>query len=215
MKVRSLNVSMPVEVEYRGKLVSTGIFKKPVSGQITLRSLNFEGDGQADLIAHGGVYKAVYAYPFEHYAPWQAELNRDDLEYGQFGENLTVDEMNEDSVHIGDVFRVGSALLQVTQPRVPCFKLAMKMGLPDFVKTFHKSERTGFYLRVLEEGAVSAGDSIERVETDPVGMTVREVNYALYGAQRTVEMAQRAIKIEGLAPGWRDSFAEIILNAQS
>lgn len=212
MKLLSVNVGQPREVEYKGDVVRTGIFKQPVSGRVTLAQLNLAGDKQADLIAHGGIYKAVYAYPFENYGFWENELDRHDFEYGQFGENLTVEGMPEDQIHIGDTFRIGSALAQVTQPRVPCYKLGIRMGDPKFVKRFLNAERSGFYLRVLEEGEVGAGDSIELVTADPHGMTVREVNHLLYFDNENVEGAKRALQLEALAPVWRGSFEAIVAN---
>src|SRR3954470_17197009 len=164
MQFVSVNVSLPRPVEFRGQTVSTSIFKEPVAGRVLVRRMSLEGDWQADLRSHGGLNKAVYAYPLEHYAPWSQELGRDDLRPGQFGENLTVEGLTEDTARLGDVLRVGGALLQVTQPRIPCFKLGIKMGDPAFPRRFLASGRTGFYLRVLEEGEVGAGDSVELVE---------------------------------------------------
>ena len=174
MKLVSVNVSLPKTVEHEGRMVSTGIYKEPVTGRVMVRKLNLDGDGQADLSVHGGVYKAVYVYDLESYRYWRRELDRDDLANGHFGENLTVEGMPDDQIHIGDIFRVGSALLEVTQPRVPCFKLEMKMGLPDFSRQFLTSGRLGFYCRVVEEGEVGAGDPIDRVEVGPERVTVRE-----------------------------------------
>ncbi|MCZ6660877.1 MAG: MOSC domain-containing protein [bacterium] len=173
MKLLSVNVSLAKEVPYKGKTITTGIFKEPVEGRVMLRELNLDGDGQADLKAHGGTYKSVYVYSIENYNYWKRELGRDDFTFGQFGENFTVEGMLDDEVHIGDIFRVGDALVEVTQPRVPCFKLGLRMGMVEFPKLFHKGERPGFYLRVLEEGEVGAGDVFERVETDPERVTVR------------------------------------------
>jgi MOSC domain-containing protein YiiM len=210
MKLLSVNVSLPKEVSYRGKTVRTGIYKEPVEGRVRLRELNLDGDGQADLVGHGGIYKAVHVYTMENYDHWKRELNRDDLPYGQFGENFTVEGMPDDKIHVGDVFRVGSTLLEVTQPRVPCFKLAMKMEMPDFLKLFMPSERVGFYSRVLEEGEVGAGDSIERVKEDPEGMTVKEMFHLLYYERDKVEGARRALCIAAMSPGWRGSFEAIV-----
>lgn len=180
-----------------------------------LHSLSIDGDGQADLKSHGGEYKAAYVYPYEHYATWQTELGRGDFAYGQFGENFTVTGMLERDVHIGDVYRIGGALVQVTQPRVPCFKLAFKMGLPDFVKTFLRANRSGFYLRVLEEGEVGAGDEIELVKSDPQSMSVAGINHLLYFDNDNIERAQKALLIEGMSPAWRDSFVDIVEKAKT
>jgi MOSC domain-containing protein YiiM len=210
LKLLSVNVSQPKEIPYRDSTLITSIYKEQINQRIMLHTLSLEGDGQADLKNHGGIYKAVYAYPHEHYATWADELGRDDFTMGQFGENFTVDGMLETDVHVGDMYRIGSALVQVTQPRVPCFKLAHKMGIPTFVKTFLKANRSGFYLRVLEEGEVGAGDDIELVKADPIGMSVAEVNYLLYFDNTNVENAKRALQIDGMAPGWVGSFEEIV-----
>lgn len=210
MKILSVNVSKPREVEYRGKMVSTGIFKEAIEGRVAVGELNLDGDGQADLIAHGGIYKAIYVYSVENYAYWQTELGRDDFSYGQFGENFTVEGMTEETVHVGDIYRMGTALVEVTQPRVPCFKLGIRVNMPTFPKLFLKSNRSGFYLRVLQEGEVGAGDEITLVKADPNRMTVREINNLLYHAEDKVEGAKRALKIHALSPGWRGSFEAIV-----
>lgn len=210
MNLLSINVSQPKAVPYGDETLITGIYKEPIEGRLKLSFTNLEGDGQADLTNHGGIYKAVYCYPHEHYAYWSRELGRDDLTVGQFGENFTTEGMLETDVHVGDTFRIGTVLVQVTQPRVPCFKLAHKMGIPTFVKTFLKANRSGFYLRVLEEGEVSGGDTIALVQADPVGMSVSEINYLLYFDKSNVDAAKRALEIEGMSPGWYSSFAEIV-----
>lgn len=172
------------------------------------------GDGQADLVAHGGPYKAVYVYPHEHYATWMAELGRDDFRYGQFGENLTVTGLLETQVCVGNVYRIGEALLQVTQPRVPCFKLALKMNDPAFVKRFMKAERSGWYLRVVAEGTIGAGDSITLEQEDPKQMSVQAINHLLYFEQ-DAGLARQALDIEALSPGWKGSFEEIVADAEA
>jgi MOSC domain-containing protein YiiM len=171
-----------------------------------LGTLNLDGDGQADLVGHGGIYKAAYAYSVENYEYWKRELRRADLPFGQFGENFTVEGMSEDEVHIGDHFRVGGALVEVTQPRVPCYKLGLKMGLKGFEKRFLASCRVGFYLRVLEEGEVGAGDGLDRVGIDPERITVREMCHLLYFDPENLEGARKALRIRALSPGWRQSF---------
>ena len=153
-------------------------------------------------------YRAVYAYPVENYDYWGRELVRDDLSFGQFGENFTVEGMTEDDVHIGDVFRVGDVLVEVSQPRPPCFKLGIKMSMPRFPKLFLASGRVGFYLRVLEEGEVGAGDGIERVRSDPERLTVRETSHLHFFERENLEGAERALRIPALSPGWRESFEE-------
>ncbi len=213
MKLLSVNVSLPKEVSYNGTIITTGIFKEPVQGPVMLRTLNLDGDDQADRVAHGGLDKAVYVYSAENYAYWKRELDREDLPYGQFGENFTVEGMPDDRIHIGDIFRVGEALVEVTQPRVPCFKLGIKMGDPLFPKLFLASERPGFYLRVLEEGKVSAGDIIERLKMGREQMTVREVHHLLFFDKRSVKAARRALRIPALSPGWRGSLENIVAKA--
>lgn len=209
-KLLSVNVSQPVEVRHNGKLIRTSIFKQPVPGRVMLRTLNLDGDGQADRVSHGGVDKAVYAYSIEHYGYWARALGRDDFAYGQFGENFTVEGMVDDAVHIGDVFRVGGAVVEVSEPRVPCVKLALKMGLPDFPKRFLASERVGFYLRVRQEGDVGAGDVMERIEVGPEQMTVREILHLAYFDEANLASARRALRIPALGPAWRAGFEDVL-----
>jgi MOSC domain-containing protein YiiM len=208
MELLSVNVARPKEVRYKRRSVETGIFKEPVEGRTMLRALNLDGDGQADLENHGGPFRAAYVYTHENYDYWRSELGLADLPFGRFGENFTVTGMPEDQVHIGDIFRVGEAVVQVTQPRPPCFKLGIRMGMPRFPKLFLASGRVGFYLRVLEEGMVGAGDRIELVEAAEEGMTVREVIKLLYFDKDNKEAALRASKLEALTPLWRELFAE-------
>jgi MOSC domain-containing protein YiiM len=171
MKLLSVNVSLPKEIQYKGKTVKTGIFKEPVEGRVKVNKLNLEGDGQADLLGHGGIYRAVYVYSYDNCAYWEKELNRKDFTIGQIGENFTIEGMLDDEIHVGDVFRIGSALFEVTQPRVPCYKLAIKMEVEGFYNQILSTGRLGFYLRVLKEGGVRAGNAIEKVSEDPVGLT--------------------------------------------
>ncbi len=176
-----------------------------------LREKNIDGDGQGDLRVHGGTYKAIYGYPFEHYTHWQHELQRDDLSYGQFGENLTVEGLLEEAVHIGDVFQIGSTVkLQITQPRVPCFKLAYKMRLPEFAKQFLESRRVGFYFRVLEEGEITTGDTIQRIEVASELMSVTEIVNLRYFDRDNHEKIGRARKLPALAPSWKRDFTKIL-----
>ena len=214
MKLLSVNVSQPKEVSYNGERIKTGIFKEPVSGRTMMRRLNLDGDGQGDPSVHGGIDKAVYVYPMEHYDYWKHELGRKDLTYGQFGENLTVEGLLEETVHIGDVFRVGEALVEVSQPRVPCFKLGIKMRNPRIVKPFLASERVGFYVRVLEEGEVGAGDAIERTKVGEGQMTVKEIVHLRHFDTANTEAAEKAANLPALTPSWRDSFEEILVKAQ-
>ena len=182
MKLVSMQVGRPRTVRWHGKPVSTGIYKEPVAGRIMLYRFNLDGDQQADLTVHGGPDKAVYVYPSEHYPIWQAEFPDLPLPYGMFGENFTTEGLDESSVHIGDQFRIGGAVVEVTQPRMPCYKLGIRFGRPDMVKRFHASGRCGFYLRVLEEGEVGAGDVIHRVKVDPKRMTVRQAVMLAFSA---------------------------------
>ena len=205
MELRSVNVSLPRDVMHNGKMVTTGIFKTPVSGRVRVGALGLEGDGQADLLNHGGEHKAVYAYPIEHYAYWERELGRGPFGHGQFGENLTVAGMDEEEVCVGDVFRVGAALLQISQPRTPCSKLAMKMERPDFPKRFLASRRTGFYLRVLEEGEVGAGDTITLVQPDAQRLSIRMVTDLRHFNRDDLAGAERALAVSALAPSWREA----------
>jgi MOSC domain-containing protein YiiM len=214
MKVLSVNVSMPRGVAYRGRTVETGIFKEPVDGRVMLRSLNLDGDGQADLENHGGPYRAAYVYTYENYEYWRATLGLTGLSFGKFGENFTVTGMPEDEVHIGDVFRVGEAVVQVTQPRPPCYKLGIRIGRPTFPKHFLASGRVGFYLRVLKEGEVGAGDRIELMESHPEQMSVRQVVHLLYFDTENREAARRASNLEALTPRWREIFARRAANSE-
>lgn len=202
MRVVSLNVGKPKLVARNGRTVLTGIFKTPVKTPLTLRLENFEGDAQADLTVHGGPDKAVYAYPVEHYAGWQAQLGRD-LEYGVFGENLTTEGLIEDEVHIGDEFRVGAARLVVTQPRMPCYKLGIRFDDPTMVKTFLQAGRPGIYFGVRQEGVVGPGDTIERIRQDENQVTVTAMFRLIL--QRNPDPAQirRLLKVDALAAVWR------------
>lgn len=209
MKLVSLNISDLVQVDFRGKTVGTGIFKKPVAGSVRATRLTLEGDRQVDLRYHGGEHKAIYAYPLEHYAGWAERLGRDDLAPGQFGENFTTEGLLETDVHIGDRFRVGEALVEVTQPRVPCFKLGIAMGDARFVPIFQESELSGFYLRVLEEGDVRAGDSIVREFVHPEGVTVQYVHHLYFQDSLNGAEIKRVMGIEALSKEWRRQFREL------
>ncbi len=213
MKLVSVNVSMPKTVDHLGRKVSSGIYNEPLAGRVMVRKLNVDGDGQADLTVHGGVYKAVYVYDLENIRHWRQELGRDDLVNGYFGENFTVEGMPDDQIHIGDVFRIGGALLEVTQPRVPCFKLEMKMDLPGFSRQFITSGRLGFYFRVLEEGEVGAGDLIERVQIGPEKITVWELARLYYFDYNNQEKIRRLLRVPALPPGWSHAFEEILASA--
>ena len=213
MKIISLNVGRPRLVVWDGQTVSTGIYKTPVEGRVMLRTLNLDGDRQADLTVHGGTYKAAYAYPSEHYAYWRDELPGTELPWGMFGENFTTLGLDESSVHVGDRFRIGAAEVMVTQPRMPCSKLGIKFGRMDILKRFLESGRTGFYLRVEREGEVGAGDEIELLGRDKHGVTVADIIrlYARDGSD--VETLRRAAAVEALPEGWRDHFRQQLAKA--
>ncbi|HYL98006.1 MAG TPA: MOSC domain-containing protein, partial [Blastocatellia bacterium] len=199
MKVISVSVGVPREVEWHGRTVSTGIFKEPVSGRVRLRSLNLDGDAQADLSVHGGREKAVYVYPVEHYSYWAEKLPGARLPHGSFGENLTVQGLSESAVNIGDRFQIGSAVVVVTQPRMPCYKLTIKFGRADMVKLFQQSARSGFYLAVLQEGEIGAGDSIHLLHRDPRNITVDDINDLYFSQPDNREsLMRRALEIEAL-----------------
>jgi MOSC domain-containing protein YiiM len=206
MRIVSINVGRPRSVEWRGKTVSTSIFKGPVAGPVRAQRLNLAGDEQADLSVHGGPDKAVYAYPSEHYAYWRDALPGVELPWGSFGENLTTEGLSESTLGIGDRLRVGSAELQVTQPRMPCFKLAIRFQRSDMVKRFQRSARPGFYLSVLREGVITAGDSIQVVPQGEPCVSVAEIA-RLYSADETdQELLRLASQLGALPESWREYF---------
>ncbi|HET7039113.1 MAG TPA: MOSC domain-containing protein [Gemmatimonadales bacterium] len=209
MRVVSVNVAQPRLVEWKGDLVETGIFKRPVAGPIRVRRDNLEGDRQADLTVHGGVDKAVYAYPAEHYPSWRAELGRDDLGWGMFGENLTTEGLLEADVRIGDGFAIGTAELEVSQPRLPCFKLGIKFGRPDMLRKFLRSGRLGFYFRVRREGVLEAGDAIARAaRADADAPTIAELAQLEAGRRADRVLLERAARARALPAGWRAEYAD-------
>ena len=205
MRVLSVNVGLPRDVEWRGKAVRTSIFKDSVAGPVAVSRLNLEGDEQSDLSVHGGVDKAVYAYPSEHYAYWREQLPDVALAWGAFGENLTTEGLLEGGVQVGDRLRIGSAEFAVTQPRLPCFKLGVRFGRADMVKRFQRSGRTGFYLAVLREGAIAAGDPI-RLSEERAGVTVADVVRLYIGDDQEQEMLRRASELPDLPEVWRAYF---------
>lgn len=213
--VVSVNVGLPRTVEWRGQSVSTGIFKEPVQGRVVVRRLNLDGDRQADLSVHGGPDKAVYAYPAEHYPYWREQLPGIDINWAAFGENLTTTGLLEETVNIGDRFRVGSAVLAAVQPRTPCYKLGIRFGRADMVRLFHRSRRSGIYFVVEEEGEVEAGAPIVLLDPAADSVSVADV-VRLYATQphdgveneRDVALMRRAVALEALPVGWRDHFAE-------
>jgi len=208
MKLISVNVGLPRQVVWDGGSVTTGIFKQPVSRPIRVERLNLVGDKQADLSVHGGPYKAVYAYPVEHYVYWRNELPDEELPWGIFGENLTMEGLHESAVRIGDRYRVGTAELIVTQPRVPCYKLGIRFGRPEMVKRFLNSRRSGFYFAVAEEGELTVGDSIELVAREANSLTVADINNLYTFEKNDREMLQRAVQLKALPDTWRSHFQE-------
>lgn len=208
MKILSLNVGLPRLVARNEEPVSTGIFKQPVAGRVRLRTLNLDGDRQADLSVHGGPYKAVYVYPSEHYDFWKGELPGMDLPWGMFGENFTSTGFSETAVNIGDKFRVGTADVMVTQPRLPCYKLGIRFGRADMIKRFLASERTGFYLSVLQEGEVGAGDAFELLHNDLHQVTVTDIVRLYTTEKNNSELLRRAIAVAALPESWRGYFQD-------
>ncbi|MGI9072110.1 MAG: MOSC domain-containing protein [Bryobacteraceae bacterium] len=207
MRVRSVNIGSPKQVQLRHTKVLTSIFKSPVEGRVAVRRHNIAGDRQADLRVHGGPYKAVYCYPGEHYAFWREQLPGMDLSDGMFGENLTTEGLAEDAVYIGDKFRVGSSVLQVTQPRMPCFKLGIRFGRVDMVKKFWQSGRSGIYFSVVEEGDLAAGDLIERTALGPEAVSVADVVRLYRGDETSSALLERALRAP-LFGDWKKELQE-------
>lgn len=209
MKLLSLNISGVTDVVHQGKKLGTGMFKKPVEGPVRATRLTLEGDRQVDLRYHGGEHKAIYCYPWEHYDYWTKALRRDDLAPGRFGENFTTEGLLETDVHIGDRFRVGEALVEVTQPRVPCFKINIALDDRYFTRRFLMSERSGFYLRVLEEGIVQVGDMIERTLKHPDGVTVQYIHHLYFQDTQNQPEIDRMLRIDALSKEWRKQFRDL------
>lgn len=208
MKLISIQVGLPREIVYKGRSITTGIFKAPVAGRIPARRLNLDGDRQADLTVHGGAEKAVYVYPSEHYPYWRGELPDRQLDWGEFGENFTSAGLLEDEVNIGDCYRIGSAMFQVTQPRMPCYKLAAKFQRDDILKRFLKSLRTGFYFAVIEAGEVGANDTIELSSRDAAGISIVDITRLYIGKDKDQKLLRRAVQVEALPASWRDYFLD-------
>ena len=209
-RLLSVNVGLPRDIEWKGRTVHTGIWKDPVRGRCRVRRLNLDGDGQGDLAGHGGEQRAVYVYQIESYRYWQEQLRRTEFVYGQLGENFTVEGLPDDVVCIGDRYRIGSALFEVTQPRVTCYRLGIRMNDPQLPALLTGSGRPGFYFRVLQEGEVGAGDAITKVGEGKERMTVAEINALLYLPDHSRERLERALRIEALSEGWRESFNALL-----
>ncbi len=212
-RLLSVNVGMPRDIAWEGRTVRTGIWKEPVEGRQIVRRLNIDGDGQGDLLGHGGPNRPVFVYQIESYRYWQEFLARDDFTYGQFGENFTVEGLDDDEVCIGDRYRIGSAVFEVSQPRVTCYRLGIRMNEPQMPSLVVAHRRPGFYLRVLEEGEVRAGDAIERIEQGPEAMTVADIDGLLYLPNRARRNLVRALRIPALSEGWQGSFRELLEHA--
>lgn len=206
MRIISLNVGLPRLVLRDGEPVSTGIFKEPIAGRVMMRTLNLDGDRQADLSVHGGPSKAVYVYPAEHYDFWKREFPAMNLPWGMFGENFTTTGLLETEINMGDQFRIATAEVMVTQPRMPCYKLALKFGRSDIIKRFLQSERTGFYLAVLKEGEVGAGDEFEPLARDAHDVRVSDITRLYTREKHNAELLRRAIEVEALPESWREYF---------
>jgi len=212
MKIISVNVGLPRLVLRNGEPVSTGIFKEPVAGRVMMRTLNLDGDRQSDLSVHGGPQKAVYVYPSEHYEFWKQELPDMDLPWGMFGENLTTTGLFENDINVGDQFRVGTAEVMVTQPRMPCYKLGIRFGRADIIKRFLVSERSGFYLSVMKEGEVAAGDEFQLLAKNASGVRVVDITRLYSSDRENVDLLRRAIATDALPDSWKEYFKKQIKN---
>jgi ferredoxin-NADP reductase/MOSC domain-containing protein YiiM len=213
-RLLSVNVGLPRDIEWKGRIVHTGIWKEPVRGRCRVGRLNLDGDGQGDLAGHGGEQRAIFVYQIESYRYWQQQLKRTDFVHGQFGENFTIDGLSDDAVCIGDRYQIGSALFEVTQPRVTCYRVGIRMNEPRMPALLSSSGRPGFYFRVMQEGEVGAGDEIVKAGEAKERMTVTEINALLYSPNHPRDQLERALRIEALSPGWRSSF-EALLQSQT
>jgi ferredoxin-NADP reductase/MOSC domain-containing protein YiiM/ferredoxin len=211
----SVNVGLPREITWHGKTVRTGIWKSPVNGRVIVRKLNLDGDGQGDLAGHGGLNRAVMVYQLDSYRYWERQLSRNDFSYGQFGENFTVEGLPDAEVCIGDRYRIGTALFEVSQPRVTCYRLGIRMGEAQMAALVVAHHRPGFYFRVLEEGEIGAGDEIIKVAEGPERMNVAEIDALLYLPNHATEQLERALRIPALSQGWQGSFQTLLQNKKS
>src|SRR4029453_18933065 len=213
-RLLSVNVGLPQDVAWHGRIVHTAVWKRPIDGRRMGRRLNIDGDGQGDLAGHGGEHRAVFVYQVESYRYWQEQLGRDDFTYGQFGENFTVAGLADDQVCIGDRYRIGEAVFEVTQPRVTCYRVGIRMDDPQIPALLISHHRPGFYLRVLREGVVQAGDEIVQVAAAAEAMTVAEVDALLYLPGHPRQQVARALRIPALPAGWRTSFQAMLGRAE-
>src|ERR1700693_6369137 len=209
-RLLSVNVALPRDVTWNGKTVRTSVWKSPVDGQRMVRSLNIQGDAQADLAGHGGEHRAVFVYQMDSYHYWERFLGRNDFTFGQFGENFTVEGLPDNEVCIGDRYRIGGAEFEVTQPRVTCYRVSIRMDEPRMAALLVAHRRPGFYLRVLEEGEVGAGDEIVKVAKGPERLTVAAVDALLYLPRPAKEELERVLRIPALSPGWKSSFEALL-----
>src|SRR6185369_7884784 len=209
-RLLSVNVGLPRDIAWKGRTVHTGIWKTPVHRRCRAGRLNLEGDGQGDLAGHGGEQRAVFVYQAESYRYWQERLKRTDFVQGQFGENFTIEGLPDDAVCIGDRYQIGTAVFEVTQPRVTCYRVGIRMNEPQMAALLTSSGRPGFYFRVLQEGTVTAGDEIVKVGEAPERMTVAEINGLLYSPGHPRDRLEDALRIEALSPGWRASFEALL-----
>lgn len=213
MKIVSVNLGRPRQVEWKGTIASTAIFKDPVAGPVAVQGTNLVGDQQADLAVHGGPEKAVYLYPSEHYEYWRAQLQRQELTYGAFGENLTTEGLSEETLHIGDELEIGTARFMVRQPRTPCWKLSLRFDRDDMTRLFYQSRRFGAYLSVIREGVLQAGDEIRLVAENQAGVSVADIIGLFTRDATDLALLERAIAVPALPPGWRDYFQEMLSRA--
>jgi MOSC domain-containing protein YiiM len=214
-RLLSVNVGLPRDVTWQGKTVHTAVWKAPVDGPRLVRRLNIDGDGQGDLAGHGGEHRAVFVYQIDSYRYWQDQLARNDFTYGQFGENFTVEGLSNAEVCIGDRYRIGGALFEVTQPRVTCYRVGIRMNEPQMAALLVAHGRPGFYFRVLEEGEVAAGDEITRVASGPECISIFEINSLLYMPGHPRSQLERALRIPALSAGWRGSFEALLTQERS
>ena len=210
----SVNVGLPKNVPWQGKTVYTGVWKHPVPGPAMVRRLNIDGDGQGDLAGHGGEQRAVLVYQLESYRHWQQHFGRDDFSYGTFGENLTVDGLPDDEVCIGDRYRIGEAEFEVTQPRVTCYRVGLRLGEPELPALLVGHHRPGFYMRVITEGHIQAGDAIVKTRTGPHALSVADTDALLYLPGRDQAKLRAAVQIPALSPGWQGSFRDLLAAAE-
>src|SRR5262245_10932959 len=214
-RLLSVNVGLPRDIEWKGRTVHTGIWKNPVRGRCRVRRLNLDGDGQGDVAGHGGEQRAIFVYQIESYRYWQEQLKRTDFVHGQFGENFTIEGLSDDATCIGDRYQIGSALFEVTQPRVTCYRVGIRMNEPRMPALLTSSGRPGFYFRVLQEGDAGAGDEIVKIGEAKERMTVAEINALLYSPDHSPDQLERALQIEALSPGWRASFEALLQSPTS